>query len=68
VAKAVIQGPLNRAQIDSVTYGQKASTDHKQLWEDTNTTLANHTTALTSQETLITALTARIAALEAKVG
>ena len=60
---AQVKGPLNTAQIDAVT---AKSTDHKQLWENTNTTLANHATTLASQAALIAALTARIAALEAK--
>jgi hypothetical protein len=61
MSKPIVQGPLNRAHIDTVT---RQSTDHKQLWETTNTTLANHGETINSHAGLIAALTARIAVLE----
>jgi uncharacterized glyoxalase superfamily metalloenzyme YdcJ len=63
MSKPIVQGPLNRAHIDTVT---RQSTDHKQLWETTNTTLANNQGSINSHTAQIAALTARIAALEDK--
>lgn len=61
MVQAIIQGPLNRAQIDSVT---RKDTDHKQLWENTNTALANNAKSITTQSATLTTHEAQIAALQ----
>jgi hypothetical protein len=51
--KSGVQGPLNRAYIDSVTF---KSHDHFTLWNTTNLTLGNHQNQINSQASEITAL------------
>ena len=56
-------GPLNTAQIDSVTHTDH---DHRQLWDQTNLTLGQNSTLIAAHDAAITKLQAQIAALMAK--
>ena len=63
-----VTGRLPQHLIDSTSQGVRNAQDHLDLWDETQKALGNDLSSITTVNSLITALTARIIALEKKAG